>query len=72
MIIDVCIQRMLSSGQREFFLDISLQSRSRRIALLGPSGSGKTLPVPAIAGLLRPDQGHIRVNGVGFFDFKSI
>lgn len=68
MVIDVCIQRMLSSGQRNFFLDISLQSRSRRIALLGPSGSGKTLTVHAISGLLRPDKGHIRVNGVSFFD----
>lgn len=68
MIIDVSVQRLLKSGQREFFLDINLQSRSKRIALLGPSGSGKTLTVHAIAGLLRPDQGHIRVNGHCFFD----
>lgn len=68
MIIDVCIQRMLISGQREFFLDIRLQSHAKRIALLGPSGSGKTLTVHAMAGLLRPDRGHIRVNNTVFFD----
>ncbi|MBP6019634.1 MAG: ATP-binding cassette domain-containing protein [Burkholderiaceae bacterium] len=71
MIIDVNIQRTLLSGQREFFLDVVLQSDVARIALLGPSGSGKTLTVQAIAGLLRPDTGHIRVKGITFFDAKQ-
>lgn len=71
MIIDVNIQRKLLSGQREFLLDIVLQSTVARIALLGPSGSGKTLTVQAIAGLLRPDAGHIRVNGITFFDAQQ-
>ncbi len=71
MIIDVNIQRKLLSGQREFFLNIVLQSNVRRIALLGPSGSGKTLTVQAIAGLLRPDAGHIRVKGITYFDAEQ-
>ncbi|NYT65177.1 ATP-binding cassette domain-containing protein [Alcaligenaceae bacterium] len=71
MIIDLAIQRKLLSNQREFLLDISLQSNASRIALLGPSGSGKTLTVQAIAGLLRPDAGHIRVKGITFFDAQQ-
>ena len=32
-------------------------------ALFGPSGAGKSSLVAAIAGLLRPDEGHVEVNG---------
>ena len=33
------------------------------LALVGPSGSGKTTVLRAIAGLMRPATGRIRVNG---------
>ncbi|WP_340265920.1 ATP-binding cassette domain-containing protein [Sphingobium mellinum] len=36
--------------------------------LWGRSGSGKTSVLNMIAGLLRPDQGHVRVNGDTLFD----
>jgi ABC-2 type transport system ATP-binding protein len=32
--------------------------------LLGPNGAGKTTTLSMIAGLLRPDRGEIRINGV--------
>jgi len=38
------------------------------IALFGPSGCGKTTTVHAIAGLLRPDAGIVRVGGATLFD----
>lgn len=37
-------------------------------ALVGPSGVGKTSILNMIAGLLRPDQGHISVAGATLFD----
>ena len=37
-------------------------------ALFGRSGSGKTTTIHMIAGLLRPDQGHIRIDGTVVFD----
>ncbi|HEX4693158.1 ATP-binding cassette domain-containing protein [Sphingomonas sp.] len=36
--------------------------------LFGPSGVGKTSVLNMVAGLLRPDRGHIRVAGVTLFD----
>jgi molybdate transport system ATP-binding protein len=36
--------------------------------LFGPSGAGKSLTLQAIAGILRPDKGLVRVNGLTAFD----
>jgi sodium transport system ATP-binding protein len=33
-------------------------------ALLGPNGAGKTTTIRSITGLVRPDQGHVEVDGV--------
>ncbi|MGB6102715.1 MAG: ATP-binding cassette domain-containing protein [Pusillimonas sp.] len=69
--IDVNIMRRVFSGKREFTLDIQLQSSATRIALFGPSGSGKTLTVQALSGLMRPDSGVIRVNGLTLYDSQQ-
>ncbi|MER2553671.1 MAG: ATP-binding cassette domain-containing protein [Thauera sp.] len=68
MQLDLDIRKTLRSGQRVFHLDVRLQSSSQRIVILGPSGSGKSLTLKAIAGLLRPDSGHIRLDGKVLFD----
>ena len=36
--------------------------------LIGPSGAGKTSVLMMIAGLLRPDRGHVRLGGRTLFD----
>jgi len=59
---------MLHAGERVFELDIAFASDSRRVALFGPSGAGKSLTLKAVAGLMTPDAGHIRVNGRTLFD----
>jgi len=38
------------------------------LVLFGPSGSGKSLTLQAIAGLLRPTEGFVRVEGLALFD----
>ncbi|MHB0867825.1 MAG: ABC transporter ATP-binding protein [Thermoleophilia bacterium] len=38
------------------------------VSLFGFSGSGKTMTLQMIAGLLRPDEGYIQVNGKRYFD----
>jgi molybdate transport system ATP-binding protein len=47
-----------------FSLDVSFRAPVGVTALFGRSGSGKTTIVNAVAGLLRPDQGHITVDDV--------
>lgn len=68
MSVDLQIQKQLRAGDRVFDLDIALASESQRIVLYGPSGSGKSLTLKAIAGLMRPDRGHIRVQGRTLYD----
>ncbi len=51
-----------------FALDVRLRSEARRLVLFGHSGSGKTLTLQAIAGLIRPDEGHVEVNGRILYD----
>jgi putative ABC transport system ATP-binding protein len=38
--------------------------RGERIALVGPSGSGKTTLLSLVAGILRPESGTVRVDGL--------
>ena len=42
-----------------FWLKVTHEARSHRIAILGPSGSGKSMTLRAIAGLLRPPSGGV-------------
>ena len=37
--------------------------KGEKIALMGPSGCGKTSLLEAVAGLLKPEKGTVRVNG---------
>lgn len=44
-------------------LDFSCQLSAQRTVVFGPSGSGKSSLLRAIAGLLEPEEGHIRLLG---------
>lgn len=68
MSLDIAIRRTMTDAQRRFELDVALRSESRRVVLHGPSGAGKSLTLRAIAGLLRPDTGHVAIDGRVLFD----
>ena len=68
MQLDLDIATTLHSGKRSFALRVVCQSTSQRIVILGPSGAGKSLTLKAIAGLVTPASGHIRLNGRTLFD----
>jgi molybdate transport system ATP-binding protein len=68
MLLDLDIRKKLVAGKQSFQLDVRLTTDSQRIVILGPSGSGKSLTLKAIAGLLRPDAGHIRIDKQVLFD----
>jgi molybdate transport system ATP-binding protein len=64
-VLQVTVKKELGS----FSIEVSLSASGHGIiALFGPSGSGKTSVVNMIAGLLRPDQGRITLNGATWFD----
>jgi molybdate transport system ATP-binding protein len=54
-----------------FTLDAAFESEGGLTALFGRSGAGKTSLINAIAGLYRPDQGRIAVDGVVLADTAS-
>jgi molybdate transport system ATP-binding protein len=66
--IDIALRATLRAGPRCFTLDVSHQCASDRLVIFGPSGSGKSLLLQAIAGLVRPETGHIRLGGRTLFD----
>ncbi|MDN5568686.1 MAG: ATP-binding cassette domain-containing protein, partial [Paracoccus sp. (in: a-proteobacteria)] len=51
-----------------FTLDVEFQASAGITALFGRSGSGKTSVINAVAGLLRPDQGRISLDGRDLMD----
>ena len=54
-----------------FNLDVELYVNHDLLAILGPSGSGKTMTLQSIAGLCRPDEGCIELNGRVLFDSEK-
>ena len=54
-----------------FELDVDFKLDHELLAVLGPSGSGKTMTLQCIAGLTRPDEGSIELNGKVLFDSDS-
>ncbi len=52
-------------GRQTILDDASLTiARGEMMVVLGPSGSGKTTMLKIIAGLERPDEGEVRLNGI--------
>lgn len=60
----------LNVGTRlgDFSVDANIKADTGVTALFGPSGAGKTTLVNMLAGLLRPERGHIIVQGEILFD----
>ncbi|MBI4230929.1 MAG: ABC transporter ATP-binding protein [Planctomycetes bacterium] len=54
-----------SYGKKEALRDLTLRVPPGTITVfLGPNGAGKTTTIKLVAGLLRPDAGRIRVDGI--------
>ncbi|WP_310993562.1 ABC transporter ATP-binding protein [Aequorivita marina] len=59
-------------GTKPILKNIDLQiSKNESLAFVGESGSGKTTLISLITGLLNPDSGSIKVEGVALNEFQS-
>ena len=65
--LDVAVRKTLGT----FSIDASFQAGQGITTLFGKSGSGKTSLINMIAGLVKPDSGHIQVNGRVLYDSKE-
>ncbi len=54
-----------------FHLDVCFESEEGVLGFLGGSGSGKSLTLKCIAGLEKPDEGRISIDGKIFFDSEK-
>lgn len=66
--IDVDLELSVTDGRRRFDLAVRFATDVPFAALYGPSGSGKSLTLQAIAGLLRPTRGHVKLDGRTLYD----
>lgn len=56
-----------------FVLKAEFEADNEILALLGSSGSGKSMTLKCVAGIIKPDEGRIVVDGVTLFDsYKNI
>ena len=56
---------------RDFVLEAEFEVHDEVLALLGASGCGKSMTLKCIAGIERPDEGRILLNGRTLFDSKK-
>lgn len=67
MSLEVDIKKDMGS----FKLDVSFCAGDETLGFLGASGCGKSLTLRCIAGIEKPDEGRIVVNGVTFFEKEA-
>ena len=61
------LRKSYGQGKQRFeaVRDVSLQIRAGEVlAFLGPNGAGKTTTIKMISGLVRPDRGHVSIDGL--------
>jgi molybdate transport system ATP-binding protein len=62
------LEVILKKSLPGFNLEVAFSVNRETLAILGPSGSGKTMTLQCIAGLVRPDEGFIRLNNKVILD----
>ena len=58
----------IEKNLKGFSLNVQINTKSGVTALMGASGSGKSMTLRCIAGVSKPDRGHISLNGKVLFD----
>ncbi len=67
MALSVRIRKKLA----KYELDLAFEAGNEVVSLLGPSGCGKSVTLKCIAGVMRPDEGRIVIDGRALFDSEK-
>ncbi|WP_259260075.1 sulfate/molybdate ABC transporter ATP-binding protein [Stenotrophomonas rhizophila] len=67
MWLELDVGKRLEAGGQRFDLQLRLECSTPQVVVFGPSGAGKSLTLKLIAGLLRPDRGHVVLGGRTLF-----
>ena len=59
-----------SVGEKEILKNINLQIDDRFVAITGPNGSGKSTMAKLIAGIIKPTEGRIYMDGLDITDMS--
>src|SRR6184192_3303809 len=66
------LKTVLDTHLNDFHLELTLSAETgKTTVLLGESGAGKSTVLRLLAGLLHPQQGHISLDGVTYFDSEQ-
>jgi molybdate transport system ATP-binding protein len=65
------LQLALKKKIKSFTLDIAWETGNELAVLFGFSGAGKSMTLQLIAGLMKPDEGSIRLDDAVYFDSAS-
>ena len=61
----------VSHPLRAFRLEVALELGAETVALVGPSGAGKTTLLRVVAGLARPEEGRVAIDGEVWLDTRN-
>lgn len=67
-IFDFSFETEVHSAANSFRLAVQCRSAVKRLAVVGPSGAGKTLTMQLLAGLIKPQKGFLKINGICYGD----
>jgi molybdate transport system ATP-binding protein len=67
-LLEAQIRKRLAAPTQEFVLEAEFRAAPGFTILFGPSGAGKTTALDCVAGLARPDSGHIAIGNRVLFD----
>ncbi|MGL4667611.1 MAG: ABC transporter ATP-binding protein [Saezia sp.] len=65
---ELTLKNTAGKTKREFPLKVAFETQAARTVIFGPSGCGKSVTLQAIAGLIKPEHGEIKLGERVFFD----
>jgi molybdate transport system ATP-binding protein len=70
-LLDAQFRKRFAAQSQDFVLEVQFQAAAGFTILFGPSGAGKTTLLDCVAGLTKPESGHIAIGSQILFDAED-